>query len=689
MTATHPIVTLAGEFASPRQEAKLKMQDAREWYVPFGVSLALAAATLALWTVQLEAEREARAENERHAAERIALEMRSELRSLVYALERMAARLPDTTSDSLSSWRRDAADYLDDFPGLLRLEVSPPPDAAWVLHSDEASETLLPLTGPAPGSATAPVVWVWPARDAPMFGIAVPLATGTSAAVRPSRLAATFASATAMARPLTLTGDRSARVVWRGQELYRTAAWTSDGHVTEAVTTDQMGGEVLVEIGPGIAHEGLPVSSLIFGAGMAIAVLVGGLLRFRYLADERARAAERERVTAERARSRLQTLFDSSRDVIYALAADGRISLLSLSFEKATGWARSDWLGRSFRDLIHPDDVPAASRRFAENLDGVVPRVHELRIRRRDGGYVTTEVAAGPLHVDGAIVGTLGTCRDCTRERMLERQLHHSRRLEALGQLAAGVAHDFNNILVAINGYTELILHDLPPDARHRDEVEEILAASRRGASLTRQLLTFGREQEGQPRAFDPDQALEDLSPMLRRLAGDEIDVRLDLRASRAEKPTKVRMDPTRFDQIAMNLFTNACEATPHGGLVELSTARVGPSDSSAGLTGSWFRLCVRDTGTGFDERTLPRALDPYFTTKDDGTGLGLALVAGIVAAAGGHVRLANRPDRGAVLEVDLPVESTDDDTAHEGPPTESFDHEVGPPGFEPGRNRL
>ncbi len=220
-------------------------------------------------------------------------------------------------------------------------------------------------------------------------------------------------------------------------------------------------------------------------------------------------------------------------------------------------------------------------------------------------------------------------------------------RLEAVGRLAGGVAHEFNNLLVVINGYSEMLLDDpqLPPAAR--DALAEIRKAGERAASLTRQLLAFGCRQLLAPVVLDLNALLAGLEELLRRLMGPGVAV--------AFLPDPglgpVRADPSQLEQVVLNLCLNARDAMPQGGTLTLQTRSAGAE------AGRWVALDVRDTGPGMDEQTRARLFEPFFTTKElgRGTGLGLAVVHGIVTQSGGRVLVDSRPDQGTTFTVLLP----------------------------------
>jgi signal transduction histidine kinase/ActR/RegA family two-component response regulator len=247
--------------------------------------------------------------------------------------------------------------------------------------------------------------------------------------------------------------------------------------------------------------------------------------------------------------------------------------------------------------------------------------------------------------------------REQTHAALQEResQLRQAQKMEAVGRLAGGVAHDFNNMLLAITGYGELALTEVEPEQlRVRHALEQINLASGRAAGLTAQLLAFSRQQILQTQAVDLNPLIEGLTGMLRPLLGETVDLRLEL----TESATTVEADPGQLEQVITNLVVNARDAMPNGGRVTIATADADPSDLPLGLArGSYVAVKVVDTGSGMDEDTLAHALEPFFTTKEQGkgTGLGLATVHGIVTQTGGDIRIVSALGRGTSIEVYLP----------------------------------
>jgi signal transduction histidine kinase len=297
------------------------------------------------------------------------------------------------------------------------------------------------------------------------------------------------------------------------------------------------------------------------------------------------------------------------------------------------------------------------SQYLATGRGPLAGRQLELAAIRADG----TEF---PVELTVALVGSernramTGFVRDITERRQLEEQLRQSQKLEAIGRLASGVAHDFNNILMSIMGSADLILMDAKGNDALSAETSEIKLSVERGAGLTRQLLAFSRRQATRSQHFDLGEVVGGMETMLRRLIGPEIDFRIVRNAS----PT-VRADPAQIEQVMLNLVINARDAMPEGGHLTVTVDEVDLDEWAAAMMGEtpagrYSRLSVTDTGTGMDEQTRAKLFEPFFTTKAQGkgTGLGLSIVYGIVKQSGGHITVASEPGQGATFLIYLPV---------------------------------
>jgi nitrogen-specific signal transduction histidine kinase/CheY-like chemotaxis protein len=260
-----------------------------------------------------------------------------------------------------------------------------------------------------------------------------------------------------------------------------------------------------------------------------------------------------------------------------------------------------------------------------------------------------------------------------TERVVLEEQFRHAQKMEAVGQLAGGVAHDFNNILTAVLGYADLLLGRMPKSDPSRPAVEEIRKGGERAAALTRQLLAFSRRAATQPRVVDLNASIRNLEDMARRLVSENIRFRLDL----SESIGRIRIDPAQLEQVIVNLVVNARDAMPAGGVITIRTDRTrvesgAPPAAVQAPPGDYVRLRVTDTGVGIAPTVLEHIFEPFFTTKEPGrgTGLGLATVYGIVSQHGGVVHATSQVGKGAEFEILLPeVTDADQDAAPEPSP--------------------
>ncbi|MDZ7373393.1 MAG: PAS domain S-box protein [candidate division KSB1 bacterium] len=282
-----------------------------------------------------------------------------------------------------------------------------------------------------------------------------------------------------------------------------------------------------------------------------------------------------------------------------------------------------------------------------------------LRGRRLDGTEIVCEASVSRFSPEDSPAESnyVVVLHDLTRIELLERQLEQSRRLEAVGRLAGGIAHDFNNVLTAISGYADLILLDLEANDPIRQDVEEIKKAASRAASLTRQLLAFGRKLVLQPRVLNLNELVENLTKMLRRLIGEDIELVVDLDPELGN----IHADPAQIEQVVVNLVVNARDAMPHGGRLVIETSNVALDEEYArthvdARPGNYVMLAVSDTGHGMDEATKAHIFEPFFSTKGkDHAGLGLAQVYGIVKQSGGHIWVYSEPGHGTTFKIYLP----------------------------------
>ena len=377
-------------------------------------------------------------------------------------------------------------------------------------------------------------------------------------------------------------------------------------------------------------------------------------------AEHRRRTDKRSRRVAE---TRYHTLVEQLAAVTYIArpGADGQWIFVSPQIQTMLGYSPQEWLADSSRwfRLLHPDDRDAVLT-GDDAAKANRPFNAEYRIYSREGRIVwvhDTAVLVPDPNTDEPLLH--GVMIDISEKKEMESRLLQSQKMEAIGKLAGGVAHDFNNILTVIKGYTDVLLERSEGLGNMRSSIEAIRQAEVRAEKLTQQLLAFSRKQVLQPRNISLNDVIRGVEPMLRRLISEDVETSI----LPASDLGTVRADPGQIEQIVVNLAVNARDAMPRGGKLTLETANVNFSEPHLhkhGVMphGRYVLLTVRDTGVGMDEDTLARIFEPFFTTKEmgKGTGLGLATVYGIVKQSGGYVWVYSEPGHGTSFEIYFPL---------------------------------
>jgi PAS domain S-box-containing protein len=384
---------------------------------------------------------------------------------------------------------------------------------------------------------------------------------------------------------------------------------------------------------------------------------------------------EQELQTSE---ARFRTLTEDA-PIAISISRLGKTVYANPAYLRMFGCHRAEELNdRPTIELFAPqcrEEVMERAHRRAQGLP--VPRDYEATGRRADGSefpallsVLTMQLAEGPALV--VFITDLTGAKQAEEERLrLEQQFQHAQKMESIGRLAGGVAHDFNNLLTVINGYSRMLLAKLSAGDPMRDTVSEIHKAGERAAGLTRQLLAFSRKQVLEPRKVDVNRALAEMRPMLERLVGEDVELRVELRAEAAT----IHADPHQLEQVVMNLVVNARDAMPGAGKLLVETANVERDESYArahpeARVGRYVVLAVADTGVGMDEETRNRMFEPFFTTKEvgKGTGLGLSMVQGVVAQSGGYLEVHSQPGHGTTFKIYLPALAEAADDSQEPP---------------------
>jgi PAS domain S-box-containing protein len=368
------------------------------------------------------------------------------------------------------------------------------------------------------------------------------------------------------------------------------------------------------------------------------------------LAEERARQ-QRE------AEARLDLILESLRDyAVLTTDATGRITSWNAGAAHVFGYSAGEIVGQSAR-MLFADGAPWLEEELARARAGEEPMVADTAGRRHDGSTLTASLVIRPLMEQGRETGGLVlVMRDVSAQRSLEEHLRQAQKLEAIGRLAGGVAHDFNNMLTVIIGYADGMRATATDE--QADAVGEIRKAADHAATLTRQLLAFSRRQNLKPREIAIDQVVASMQPLVRRLVGEHIDV-----SDIVEPPVPpVFADPTQIEQIVMNLAANARDAMPEGGRIMFrvfgTTLTAPSSEALTGREGPHAVLEVADTGVGMDMETQARIFEPFFTTKEvgRGTGLGLATVYGLVQQMQGAITVDSRLGEGTRFRIYVPA---------------------------------
>jgi PAS domain S-box-containing protein len=362
-------------------------------------------------------------------------------------------------------------------------------------------------------------------------------------------------------------------------------------------------------------------------------------------------------------------MLDSSLDAVVAMDEAGKIVEWSRQAEATFGWSKAEAVGQPLVSLIVPERYQArhlagVKEYRSRGVGSILGRRVELEACARDGREIPVELSVTAAetpsgHVFTAFIRDLSTQRASVQDRRaLEERLRQSERLEGIGRLAGGIAHDFNNILAVVMNYSQFVEDTLPADSEVRDDVVQIRLAAERGATFTRQLLTFAHRGAVNPQDVQLNTVISDLRTMLRRTIPQS--VKIDLRL--ASDLWTTRVDVGQLEQLLLNLIVNAADAMPDGGTVLVETANVqlngSPPTVPAVTPGRYVRIEVIDTGLGMSKEVVARAFEPFFTTKAQGkgTGLGLATAYGIVQQAEGAIAIQSVVAKGTTISVHLPA---------------------------------
>ena len=486
-----------------------------------------------------------------------------------------------------------------------------------------------------------------------------------------------FSGVVASAMDAIITLDESQRVIVfnkAAEQMFGCPAWDALGKPLDRFLPDSVRpshGEYVRRFGevglttrsmtaPGVLYalrangEQFPIAATISQVQVAGQKLYTVILRD---ITERKRAEE----TLLQSEARFRSIYEQAAVGIEQVALDGRLLMVNAALCRMLGFEESELLGKNTAEITHPDDHPLelelfrAMQRQQRNSYEI-----EKRYLHRDHSIVWVHVTSSMVNSPaGAPLYRISVIQNTTERKRVEDQLKQAQKMEAIGRLAGGVAHDFNTLLNVMLGYSEILLAELPEGDERRERVVQIKSSGEAGAMLTRQLLAFSRKQASAEEVLDLREAASKMTPILGRLLRE--DIVLNIKCCGDICPVKV--DPSQIQQLVLNLVANAADAMPNGGRLDIDVSTVEVDESFIRQhpllkQGSYARLSISDTGTGMDAATVAHIFEPFFTTKESGkgTGLGLATVYGIAKRNGGDIWVYSEVGVGTVFKVLLPL---------------------------------
>lgn len=354
-----------------------------------------------------------------------------------------------------------------------------------------------------------------------------------------------------------------------------------------------------------------------------------------------------------------QKLYDDAPDMMHSIDREGNITICNQTELKALGFKAEEIIGYALKDLIVPEERDTCARKMeALKTDGLFEG--EITLLAKDGRRIPVFIRSKAIYdKDGGFLMSDAVLRDITEKKNLEAQLFQAQKMEAVGLLAGGVAHDFNNILTVIVGYGSLLLKKTEADTTARGYVEQVLSAAERATNLTQNLLAFSRKQIINPKSVRLSEVIKHLEKFLVRVISEDIELKLFL----APQEASVLSDTSQLDQVLMNLATNARDAMPDGGTLVIETELVEFDADYVrrhvfAKLGKHMLISVTDTGKGMDAKTKEKIFEPFYTTKEvgKGTGLGLSMVYGIIKQHNGYINVYSEPGKGTTFKIYLPV---------------------------------
>ena len=370
---------------------------------------------------------------------------------------------------------------------------------------------------------------------------------------------------------------------------------------------------------------------------------------------------ERKRVeeALRRSEERYRELFENANDILYTHDLAGNFTSLNRAAERILGYSRREMREKNIVEMVTPEYRPIVSAMLDQQCAALSSTPCEMEVFAKDGQRVTLEVSMRLIYHEGEPVGVQGIGRDITERKHLEAQLRQAQKMEAIGVLAGGIAHDFNNILAAILGYTELALYEAEEDSMLWSNLQNVLTAADRAKDLVQQMLTFSRQTAFERQPVQLNVLVQEALNLVEASLPSTIAIQRDITAD----DSCVLADPTQIHQLLFNLCANAEHAMrATGGILEIRQDVVEVDEHSIALRpelhpGTYARLTVRDSGYGMAPETLEHIFEPFFTTKPpgEGTGMGLAMVHGIVTSCGGVLQVDSAPGQGTTFEIYLP----------------------------------
>lgn len=362
-----------------------------------------------------------------------------------------------------------------------------------------------------------------------------------------------------------------------------------------------------------------------------------------------------EKVLAQQAveasEQRYRELVEDVNEILYTVDREGRFVSLNRSFERSTGYRVDEWIGRPFTELFMPHSVPAAGEHFAQALAGNERIIHEYDLLSRSRAVVTVEVSWQPRYVDGVVAGTICMARDVTEHRNIARKLEEAKRMSSLGQVAASLAHEFNNVLMGIQPFVEVIGRSEPVTPAVREALGHINRAVGRGKRASQEILRFANPKEPQLFAIDASVWMPNLLGQLVAALPSSI----ALSSSIDPAVQHIRGDREHLDQVVTNLVFNARDAIAGSGTIHIAVSLLSTA-ATENAEGDFVRISVCDDGPGIPPHAIDRIFEPLFTTKRNGTGLGLAIARRLMEGQGGTLSAENRAEGGSAFHLIVPA---------------------------------